>query len=449
MTIFNPSYLVQSRHGIWYFQIQIPSNCRKNNSRSLIRRSLRTRDRQVALSRSRYWYIQIVENNYDLSNLYVDGSTTNEIAEVSGSSPKTLSDCLEEFICEKKRGWRSPHAYINEHKDYRPKLSLLVEILGDLLVNGITKTDIVRYKNTVFKLPSNKKKKSIYSAKTVEQLMVMEIPPSDLLSNTTISNHFVKVASFLSWLSENDLAESDLSSPLRRVIKKDRPDSELRSEFTQNDLNALFNNNYYFKRKHRHSSHYWIPLLALFTGARLNELCQLDKSDIVEIDGIWCIDINRKNGKRLKSLSSERIVPIHSVLIDELSFLDFVEAQETEKLFPELEESPVGFGRSFSKWFNRTYRKNVGVGQSHHTRKDFHSFRHTFANYFKQMEGIQEYRVSELLGHKGHSTITYGRYGKNSSLESKRLLIESLQYPMIRFGAFQTRAWSKTTVRLN
>ena len=69
MTVFNPSYLVQSRHGIWYFQMQVPPNFRKNNSRTLIRRSLRTRDRNVALSRSKFWYLKVVELDYDLSSL--------------------------------------------------------------------------------------------------------------------------------------------------------------------------------------------------------------------------------------------------------------------------------------------------------------------------------------------------------------------------------------------
>ena len=61
MTVFNPSYLVQSRHGIWYFQMQVPPDFRKKNSRTLIRRSLRTRDRNVALSRSKFWYLKVVE----------------------------------------------------------------------------------------------------------------------------------------------------------------------------------------------------------------------------------------------------------------------------------------------------------------------------------------------------------------------------------------------------
>lgn len=435
MTMFNPSYLVQSRHGIWYFQIQIPPNFRKNNSRTLFRRSLKTRDRNVALSRSKFWYIKVVGRDYDLSSLNAD----NASVERGRESKPNLSDCIEAFISEKKRGWRDPHSYINEHKDYRPKLSLLTEILGNPRSNEITKADIVKYKKILFKLPSNRHKKLIYSGRTIENLMTMDIPSQDLLGNTTISNHFVKIASFLSWLSENDLAATNLSSPLRRVIRKDKSDSELRSAFSDNDLGALFNNDYYFKGKHRCNAHFWIPILALFTGARLNELCQLDRTDIVKVDDIWCIDINRKNGKRLKNLSSVRTIPLHSTLIHELFFLEFAKCSKETKLFPELKESPDGYGQSFSKWFNRTYRKNVGVGQSER-QKDFHSFRHTFANYFKQSIDVQEFRVSELLGHKGSSTITYNRYGKASSLESRQELIESLQLPMIRFDQFNRKA---------
>jgi integrase len=434
MTVFNPSYLVKSRHGIWYFQIQIPLEFRKNNSRTLIRRSLRTRDRNIALSRSKFWYLKVVELDFDLSSL-----NSNEIGKESDKKPSSsLRECIETFISEKRRGWRDPHSYINEHKDYRPKLSLLTEILGNPPSNDITKADIVKYKNILFKMPSNRNKKPKYSGKTIEQLMDMHIPPNDLLGNATISNNFVKVASFLSWLSENDLAQTNLSLPLRRVIRKEKVDSELRLEFNHHDLEAIFNNDFYFHGKHRCNAHFWIPLLALFTGARLNELCQLDKADIILIEGIWCIDINRKNDKRLKNLSSVRTIPLHSVLVKKLGFIDFVGSVQGIKLFPELEKSRVGYGQSFSKWFNRTYRKNVGVGQGQE-RKDFHSFRHTFANYFKQLNDVQEFRVSELLGHKGSSTITYSRYGKESSLTAKRELIESLQFPMIRFDRFNQK----------
>jgi len=47
--------------------------------------------------------------------------------------------------------------------------------------------------------------------------------------------------------------------------------------------------------------------------------------------------------------------------------------------------------------------------------------------------------VSELLGHKGSSTITYSRYGKESSIVAKAALIESLRFPMIRFHRFNQK----------
>lgn len=99
MTVFNPSYLVKSRHGIWYFQIQIPLQFRKNNSRTLIRRSLRTRDRNVALSRSKFWYLKVVELKYDLSGFQDNKKDTND-----ATPQKTLCDCIEMFIAEKKKG---------------------------------------------------------------------------------------------------------------------------------------------------------------------------------------------------------------------------------------------------------------------------------------------------------------------------------------------------------
>ena len=429
MTSFNPSYLVQSRHGIWYFQIRIPKKIRKEKSKSLVRRSLKTRSRSDALSRSKFWYLKVIEFDYDLSRFNERESSSELITN------KTLSECIEDFILEKKRTWSEPHSSINEHKDYRPKLSLLIETIGDRSVNKITKKDIVKYKNTLFKIPSNRHKKSLYKGKTINQLNEMIIPTEDLLSKTSIGNHFVKVTSFLSWLLENDLTTHNLSSPLRRVIKKDRKESELRSSFSDSDLITLFNNDYYIEGNHRNNSQFWIPILGLFTGARLNELCQLDRSDIVEIDGVWCIDINNKNDKKLKNLSSIRVIPIHSILLNELSFLEFVKSETTVKSFPELSKSRDGYGRSFSKWFNRTYRKNINIGQGEE-RKDFHSFRHTFANFFKQQTDVQEYRISEIMGHKGLSNITYTRYGKESSIESKKILIELIEYPSLKFSLF-------------
>jgi integrase len=90
---------------------------------------------------------------------------------------------------------------------------------------------------------------------------------------------------------------------------------------------------------------YWIPLLSLFTGARCAELCQLETKNIQVIDGIPVIVItNSGEGQRLKTWDSERIIPIHSRIL-ELGFMDYVTSQKNPLLWNELirrKERPGG-----------------------------------------------------------------------------------------------------------
>ena len=37
---------------------------------------------------------------------------------------------------------------------------------------------------------------------------------------------------------------------------------------------------------------YWATLVSAYSGARLNEVCQLNGSDIQLTDGIWAINLN-------------------------------------------------------------------------------------------------------------------------------------------------------------
>lgn len=67
---------------------------------------------------------------------------------------------------------------------------------------------------------------------------------------------------------------------------------------------------------------FWLPLMGLFTGARLSELCQLQLRDIRQELGVWIISINQSGGRQLKTIGSERIVPLHRSLLD-AGFLEY------------------------------------------------------------------------------------------------------------------------------
>lgn len=175
------------------------------------------------------------------------------------------------------------------------------------------------------------------------------------------------------------------------------------SKFTQSDLAALFQSGTYRNQEHTTTSQYWLPLLGLHTGARLNELCQLLKSDVQAIDGVDIISIlDGEESKRLKTDAARRLVPIHSKLI-ELGFLDFVKACPDGRIFPHLREDPLkpgDFGQKATEDFT-AYRRSVAVGKMEgegKSNKTFHSFRSTFIDAMRQA-GVDLERRKRLVGH--------------------------------------------------
>jgi integrase len=70
-----------------------------------------------------------------------------------------------------------------------------------------------------------------------------------------------------------------------------------------------------------------------------------------------------------------------------------------------------------------------------HEKKDFHSFRHTFADSLKQ-HGVPEAVAASLLGHKLKG-ITYGRYGKEFPVEKLLVTVRVLDFDLNDVGVYQ------------
>ena len=127
---------------------------------------------------------------------------------------------------------------------------------------------------------------------------------------------------------------------------------------------------------------FWIPLIALTSGMRLNEICQLDTSDVLLLDGVPCLHVREGIGgeddqKRVKTAASERLVPVHK-LLRAAGFLAYVEDRRVAgdaKLFPELRVGSTGYrSKLFSQWFARFL-----IGRNANAPLTcFHSFRHCF-----------------------------------------------------------------------
>jgi integrase len=174
----------------------------------------------------------------------------------------------------------------------------------------------------------------------------------------------------LRWIPDNPWEGLDIPY---RTEKKRRPwtDDQIQRFFTL----PLFAKYELPKPTTRNGSHaaYWIPLLGLYTGARVGELSQLRVVDVTVAEGVPVLSINEESeNATVKSEAGIREVPIHSELL-RLGFLQYVEQQRAageERLWPLLKLRKNRPGGYFSLWFGETRRSVANV-------PDFHSLRHT------------------------------------------------------------------------
>lgn len=320
------------------------------------------------------------------------------------SAEPTLSTVLKVYTAEKlKEG-----SWTDKTQDTAgSKHNLLVRIIGDVPLRAIGTAQARDYKQVLQQLPRNINTKPLYRSKTIQQILAMK--PEGGMSVTTINNYLAWASTFFDWAERNGYVDKN---PFRKMQLKNpkRPD-EARAAYTMEDLQKIFSTDQYREHRYLHPHYYWLPLLGLYSGARLNELCQLYCKNVRQVDGIWVLDINEAEpDQKIKTAAARRLVPIHPKLID-LGLLRFVEElrQEGEtRLFPELKPMRDGAGQAASKWFAR-YRKPLGL-YNQKPKRDFHSFRTTLINSLKQ-KGHAEAQVAAIVGHATEG-LTFGTYGK-------------------------------------
>ena len=147
-------------------------------------------------------------------------------------------------------------------------------------------------------------------------------------------------------------------------------------EFTEDDIHLIFNHRAYFPAifdspfgKKIQYPYYWVPILGIFTGCRLEELCMMRVKDIIKEKDIWVYSI-REEGEygdektTVKNPYSERDIPLSSVLVDTLGFVryvDYVKKQGKERVFWELTKVKDRFSHNFGRFFNERYLKQIGL----------------------------------------------------------------------------------------
>lgn len=157
----------------------------------------------------------------------------------------------------------------------------------------------------------------------------------------------------------------------------------------------------------------WVTFLCAYSGARVAEICQLRVEDIVEVGGIWSFKVDPRAGS-LKTVGSERFVPLHPALID-AGFLGFVHKTKTGPLFANLPADRFGSrGGNGTKVLGRWVRS---LGLDDPRLAPNHSWRHRLKTLARR-HGLASDIVDAIVGHRG-STVADG-YGEVEAQASYR-----------------------------
>ena len=423
--IFNP-FNMQIRNEKYHYRRRIPSDLVHLFGRKEVTKSLRT-SRPIDAVRLKNRLdgqleqlfqacrLEVATAEISLARLYaiLEGKPQPQTPPTTESAPiviipsrrrgKRLSDAVDAYCKEQQNGWSAKTA-----KEFAGIYDRLIKGLSDPWLQDIDRPALVAFRD---KLSLEGK-----HAKTVNKYL-------QILSTV------LRYAGRLKWMQGNPAEGLGL--------KDSRREDEIRRAFTLEEISKIFmalqsSKNSFYQADHH--ERYWLPLLGIYTGARVNELAQLTVADVIIDHGIPAINITSVGGegKRVKSESARRAIPLHDDLLT-LGFLVYVRNTKTngyDRLFPALKLGPNGYSHYFvARHFSGSNGWLRGVLPDLEPGVSFHSFRHIVTTMLKNAE-TSERLIEEILGHK-HTSLAMGRYGKPYDLSIKRTAINKIVYKIV------------------
>jgi len=224
------------------------------------------------------------------------------------------------------------------------------------------------------------------------------------LSRRSKEKHLFTLNSFFRWTRRSGFTESNPFDDMTRLLGSPGQSTRVQKKpYSASELGLLFPN--------LTEKLYPLCLIALYSGLRIEEICQLRIEDVNE-----GFEINQG-----KTRNSIRVVPIHSML---KATVEGLKLQSSDGyLIPNLKPAGRGEKRShnISKQFGRTKSK-LGFSIEH----DFHSLRRTFATAMENI-GVPETTIEQLMGHAKQS-LSLNIYSGGVEFSKLKTEIEKMRF---------------------
>jgi len=430
------SYLL-NRNGHYHLRVRTPSDLLGIFPQTEIKKTLKTTSlktarvsalpllngirQTVALLRSRFITPEQAQDSLYSLLEYKPGVALRVLEKGSQEADieaVSLSGVMKTYISDKESGWT-----LKTKMEAEGVFNIIRDLMGDVPVGSIDRNKVRDFRKQLVKLPPNVYK--VYPKHSPLEVLEM-IDKGKLkaepMSSTSVNKHLARLSSLMIYSIKEGHRKDNPATDM--TIKQKRRQDEERKAYDSQDIQMIVKN---LPRDPQKPERFYIPMICMLSGMRLDEACQLHAEDIRQVDGIWCIDVNDSKDKKLKNISSNRLIPIHPKLI-ELGFLGHVTQISNagaSRLWMNLQRRDAdGYGNALGQWFRRFNRQHI----TDDPQKTFHSLRHSFADTLKQLQ-VEGSIISELMGH-ANASITTGRYGKRYQ---PKVLLEVVQ--KVDYGA--------------
>lgn len=351
-----------------------------------------------------------------------------------------FSDLLEAFAEWRKQSGVRGHTLAQD----RPTLRFFQEIAGDKAVSEYQRRDVGDFLTTMQRFPASYGRSPADKDRSAAEIIARgEAAKADRVKPKTARRHLTVLSRFFKFCFDRGYISKTQRDDLTSEQEFARPTEATRQQrdmWSPDDLKALFATPVW-TGCHPHyrtkpgpevirDSKFWLPLLALFQGCRLEEFADLYRRDVGDDGGVAFVRISAEE-RGLKNQNAERVVPLHPEII-RMGFLDYIRDKApspADPLFPDIE--PQGPDRKrgprITRWFVnyrravKLYRDGVGL----------HAFRHTANTRLRDViaDYQQERHVAYLFGHSQGGGEGRERYDKGPGLKAVAATLALLRYP--------------------
>lgn len=303
----------------------------------------------------------------------------------------TFGTVVETFLKKYERKNQLPML-----RKHRQVLGLLLAVVGDKPISELLQQDLNDFFELVARLPPRWPDACRKAGLTARELAELEHDVT--LGPKAFDDTYI--ASVRSFLKAAKNGWQDQGFPLGLSTEGieyhgNRKEKESKQRaFTTEELKRLFEGPEMkdFAADPSRAHCYWLPLVGLYTGARVNEICQLNpQTDILRdaetgVHYFWITKETEADSRIKKSVKTRdsRKVPIHKKLI-ELGFLEYVQrvrATKSRLIFPEWEPVNLRASGNAERWF-RQFLRETGLRDETPGFKilGMHAFRHTLLSH--------------------------------------------------------------------